>query len=1196
MYTFVKYHEKLISIQGPFVCELLGLINYQAKTKIATCSVKDDSGAIIIGFVYNKFAELLNDHHVQNRMPFKISVISGKIMKKGNDFTFEIYQCIYEKDFLINSSSLAGHSYCEMSTYLNTHVNAFSPFNSAQIFGIIYHDYLMYVFEDSELLKLPIGDPQIKKKVKTAFQRAIYQNWKSLVAFNINEDAYLEYFLSYYVKREVEFINFELTKLRNYGDDYSFQAEVMTRSRIIGLQGRVDRILWNQSRHRFTIYETKTGRSSYSAENTAKYQLMAYSLILQEYYTNELEELLLEYPRLDIEDRLKIIEFDERELIRLVNMRNQIWAISIGRRPGEGPFKQCSTKCFQKSACSFYCLRSFLTNHCMDCERCNYHPILFDKTEFEEFRRINVYYDWYYQFLEMEYLNNQDLLLELGIPAKEREALGNCFSDVIISSIEKKLENQDNTKLASSARFWIKFTHKDDLNSLSFENTRINSSDYVLITPQNYRPLTLQSIPGTIYEIQSKYVVVEVSSAYHSVVSDFIQQESFRIDIFTSNQIINREKSALDAFMRKPYFLGNTNLKRIRKYLLKLNNEDTPLKISTPNSIEKKLVQKGYNPNQIKAIISALSFEGLLLIQGPPGSGKTTVVTEIVHQLVKKLNNKPNSTKRHPVEDKPKTVGKKNEKDIPEFDFENLISTKKILLTAYTNRAVDTLVEMLITKYPNINILRIGSKLSISEPVQLHTLDHQSKKNVKFSDGHSREINSSKLAHQLIQDATVIATTCLGAESVLLQNAEFEYVVIDEAGQVVEPAALIPLLKAKNIILVGDDAQLPPISVKEQNPLLNSDYFSDKNYLRGFKGTILQYQRDKDNTEDFLDTRKEIFFKELRELGIFPSDTLSTSLFQRLKRVQRDKNRFILLTEQYRMHKSINDFISKQFYESKLIPGIVDDESIGNRLLVEFYNTYSIEIPLAPSQPKSMNDLCTYALHPETPMIFLDTHKLGSYDSKLDENFDEMTSKFNLIEAKIIAKIIHHLIGLKSKQSPNENEIQHFLSNIGVITPYRAQVRQIRSKIREVMLKDEKWNNLISKYLLVDTVDKFQGKESEIILISLVDSTPSGKLGTLYSELRRMNVSITRAKTKLILIGDSDMFTRQEKDTSEGSKTILDFFTGNETELSNDSNFKGTTLKKTEKIYRFFTDLVNYIRNQQGLVILDENMIKSEEQ
>jgi len=255
--------------------------------------------------------------------------------------------------------------------------------------------------------------------------------------------------------------------------------------------------------------------------------------------------LILEYPRLDIDKRLKLIEFDERELVRLISMRNQIWAISIGRRPDEGPFKQCSSKCFQKSACSFYCLRSFLTNHCIDCERCNFNPILFDQAEFEEFRRINVYYDWYYQFLEMEYLKNQDLLLELGMLAKDREALGNCFSDVIITSIDKNTEKQVNIKYnmksLSLNRFLIRFERKDDHDSISFENTRINTSDYVLITPQNYRPLTLQSIPGTISEIQSNFVILEVSNAYYSVMSKFIQQETFRIDIFTSENKVKKE-------------------------------------------------------------------------------------------------------------------------------------------------------------------------------------------------------------------------------------------------------------------------------------------------------------------------------------------------------------------------------------------------------------------------------------------------------------------------------------------------------------------------------------------------------------------------------------------------------------------------------------------------------------------------------
>jgi len=226
-----------------------------------------------------------------------VSIIAGKIKSQSSNLTFEIYQCIFEKDFLINSSSLASHSYCEMSTHLSTHIHAYSPYNPAQIFGNIYHDYLMFVFEDKELLKLTPGSSKIPKLVKTAFQKAIYRNWQSLAAFNVNEDLYLDYFDEYYVKKEIDFINFELEKLRNYGDDYSFQAEVMTRSSYFGLQGRIDRILWNRSNDSFTLYETKTGRTSFSSENTAKFQLMAYSLILNEFYTKNLEELLLEYPR-----------------------------------------------------------------------------------------------------------------------------------------------------------------------------------------------------------------------------------------------------------------------------------------------------------------------------------------------------------------------------------------------------------------------------------------------------------------------------------------------------------------------------------------------------------------------------------------------------------------------------------------------------------------------------------------------------------------------------------------------------------------------------------------------------------------------------------------------------------------------------------------------------------------------------------
>ena len=79
--------------------------------------------------------------------------------------------------------------------------------------------------------------------------------------------------------------------------------------------------------------------------------------------------------------------------------------------------------------------------------------------------------------------------------------------------------------------------------------------------------------------------------------------------------------------------------------------------------------------------------------------------------------------------------------------------------------------------------------------------------------------------------------------------------------------------------------------------------------------------------------------------------------------------------------------------------------------------------------------------------------------------------------------------------------------DIAVIAPYSAQVRLLKQKIREDRLE-------------IDTVDGFQGREKEAILISLVRSNPSGEIGFL-ADVRRMNVALTRARRKLLVIGDS---------------------------------------------------------------------------
>lgn len=176
-----------------------------------------------------------------------------------------------------------------------------------------------------------------------------------------------------------------------------------------------------------------------------------------------------------------------------------------------------------------------------------------------------------------------------------------------------------------------------------------------------------------------------------------------------------------------------------------------------------------------------------------------------------------------------------------------------------------------------------------------------------------------------------------------------------------------------------------------------------------------------------------------------------------------------MLSVQYRMHEQIMGFSSREFYTGKLTA----DPSAAGRLLSDLPNVAS-------------NDLTT------TPLEFIDTAGAG---------FDETAaadgeSRFNEQEARLVARKVRRLIeaGVEPKQ-------------IAVIAPYAAQVRFLRGLLEDVDAE-------------IDSVDGFQGREKEAVIVSLVRSNETGEIGFL-SDVRRMNVALTRAKRKLIVVGDS---------------------------------------------------------------------------
>jgi len=421
------------------------------------------------------------------------------------------------------------------------------------------------------------------------------------------------------------------------------------------------------------------------------------------------------------------------------------------------------------------------------------------------------------------------------------------------------------------------------------------------------------------------------------------------------------------------------------------------------------------NPSQIEAVEFALSAEDIAIIHGPPGTGKTTTLVELIRQIAQK--------------------------------------GQTVLAVASSNLAVDNLLERLVKE--GENAIRLGHPARVTPELREHTLDllvenHPTIKiaNKLMRDAHALRDQSFKytrakpergakqamrqearamlmearqieeqVTESILGNARIICATATGLEQNLLAGKFFDWCIMDEASQCTEPAAWIPVQYAQRLVLAGDHFQLPPTVLSPEA-------------VRG---------------------------------------GFNVSLMERL--LQNNAPRKMLNT-QYRMHADIMSFSSDVFYEGNLQA----DEAVRSALLAD--------LPHVTSTP-----LTTTANH------FIDTAG-ASYDEELEPDGE---SRLNPLEAEWIIKKVNELL---------EHGVH--VEDVAVISPYSAQVKLLREKIKHD--------------IEVDSVDGFQGREKEVVLVSLVRSNREGEVGFL-SDTRRMNVALTRAKRKLIVIGDSATIT-----------------------------------------------------------------------
>ncbi|MCQ2294457.1 MAG: AAA domain-containing protein [Bacteroidales bacterium] len=198
-----------------------------------------------------------------------------------------------------------------------------------------------------------------------------------------------------------------------------------------------------------------------------------------------------------------------------------------------------------------------------------------------------------------------------------------------------------------------------------------------------------------------------------------------------------------------------------------------------------------------------------------------------------------------------------------------------------------------------------------------------------------------------------------------------------------------------------------------------------------------------------------------------------------MQKVAKAKPRCVeLLTTQYRMHKDIMGFSSQWFYHGKL---------------------------------KAAPEVAERQISPlDTPLMWIDTSECD-----YAERQSRTSSRTNSEEARLLIHTLRdyiEMIGLE--------RIQNERVDFGIISPYRAQVRLIRK-----LLKWQKFFRSLRRQISVNSVDGFQGQERDVIIISMVRDNEQGSIGFLR-DLRRMNVAITRARMKLIILGNAETLSK----------------------------------------------------------------------
>ena len=420
---------------------------------------------------------------------------------------------------------------------------------------------------------------------------------------------------------------------------------------------------------------------------------------------------------------------------------------------------------------------------------------------------------------------------------------------------------------------------------------------------------------------------------------------------------------------------------------------------------------------------------------------------------------------------------------------ETLMRESQVLVCAQSNMAVDWISEKLVDR--GVNVLRIGNPTRVNDKMLGFTYERRfeshpdypqlwairkairelRKNRKKGSENYHQKMDRLKsraaeieirINSELFGEARVIACTLVGSAHRLLEGMKFGTLFIDEAAQALEAACWIPMKRASRVILAGDHCQLPP--------------------------TV----------------------KSIAALRAGLGKTL-------MERIAENKPEVVtLLKIQYRMNDEIMRFSSDWFYGGKVesAPQIKYRSVLDYDHPITWIDTSNEENQITIEGEDAPEDSASTSSSESTSSPASVTNQNSDLNFK-EQFVGESFGRINKAEAELTLLTLAEYFTKIGKQRVLSESI-----DVGIISPYRAQVQYLKKLIKKYEFF-KPYRRLIS----LNTVDGFQGQERDVILISLVRSNDEGQIGFL-KDLRRMNVAMTRARMKLIILGNKDTMTQ----------------------------------------------------------------------